>query len=131
MPHFGRSGPIGMYVKQFLVCFHGGYLWLNKPYEVMVDLILAIIGLSRNGIDPTLYLNNEGEKIEKIDTKVKYHLDHGGNGFLISSIEDSALKVAAKILCSKVLCKMRLAECTIATVEATEKCAQGMHINSS
>ena len=46
MPHFSRSGPVEMYVKQLLVCFHGGYLWLNKPYEVMMDLVLAIIGLS-------------------------------------------------------------------------------------
>ena len=45
MPHFGRSRPIGMYVKQLLVCFHGGYLWLNKPYEVIVDLISEITGL--------------------------------------------------------------------------------------
>ena len=45
MPHFGRSEPVGMYVKQLLVCFHGGYIWMNKPYEVMTDLISAITGL--------------------------------------------------------------------------------------
>ena len=45
MPHFGRSWPVEMYFKKLSVCFHGGYLWLNKPYEVMVDLILAITGL--------------------------------------------------------------------------------------
>ena len=42
MPHFGRLGLVGMYVKQLIVCFHGGYLWLDKPYEVMVDLISNI-----------------------------------------------------------------------------------------
>ena len=61
--------------------------------------------------------------------KTKYQLIRGGNGFLISSIEDSALKVAAKILCSKVLRKMRSAECTAAKIELAEKCAQGLHIN--
>ena len=63
--------------------------------------------------------------------KAKYHLLHGGKGFLISSIEDSAVQAATKILCSKVLHKMRSAECTTATVELVEKCAQGVHINWS
>ena len=39
MPHFSRTTPVKMYVKQLLVCFHGGYLWLDKPYEVTVDLV--------------------------------------------------------------------------------------------
>ena len=72
MPHFGYSGPVGMYVKQLLVCFHGGYLWLNKPYEVMVDLVLDIIGLPWQGVDPSPYLHKDGEKLDKNDMKNKY-----------------------------------------------------------
>ena len=26
MPHFGHTSPVGMYFRQLLVCFHGGYL---------------------------------------------------------------------------------------------------------
>ena len=81
MPHFGHYGLVGMYFKKLLVCFHGGYLWLNKPYEVMVDLISAIIGLSQNGIHSDLDLHNEGAKIDKNDMKDKYQLLH-----IISSI---------------------------------------------
>ena len=131
MPHFGRSGPVRMYVKQLLVCFHGGYLWLNKPYEVTVDLILDITGLPQKGIDPTLYLMNEGEKTDKNDMKTKYQLLHGGKGFLISSIEDSVVQATTKILCSKVLCKMMPTKCMDAIVELAEKCAQGVQINWS
>ena len=131
MLDFGHSRPIHMYAKQLLVCFHGGYLWLNKPYEVMVDLIFEITSLLGKGIDPALYLSNEGEKTDKNNMKTKYQLIHGENGFLVISIEDSAVQAIAKILCSKVLRKMRPAECTAATVELTKKCAQGVHINWS
>ena len=53
----------------------------------------------------------------------KYQLLRGEKGFLISSIEDSLVQAAAKILCSKVLCKMRSDECMAATLELIEKCA--------
>ena len=96
-----------------------------------MDLILVIIGMPRNGLDPAPYLHNEGEKIHKNDMKTKYQLICGGNGFLISSIEDSAVQAVAKILCSKVLRKMRPAECMAAKVELAKKCAQGVHINWS
>ena len=65
------------------------------------------------------------------DMKAKYHILRGRNGFLISSIEDSAVQAVTKILCSKVLRKMGPAECTTARVELVEKCAQVVHINWS
>ena len=92
---------------------------------------MEIIGLPRKGIDIVLYLSNEGENTVKNGMKTKYQLIHGGNGFLINSIEDSAVQAVAKILCSKVLRKMSLTECTAAIVELKKKCAQGVHINWS
>ena len=131
MPHFGHSGPVGMYVKQLLVCFHGGYLWLDKPYKVTVDLILDVTGLPWKGLDPTIYLHNDGENIDKTGMKTKYQLIHDEKGFLINSIEDDAVQASTKILCSKVLRKMRPTECIVAAIELVEKCAQGVHINWS
>ena len=107
MPHFGRTTPVGMYVKQLLVCFHGGYLRLDKSYDITVKLVSAIIGLPRQGIDPALCLHKEGEKLDKNDMKSKYQLGHDGKGFLLSSINDVVVRSATKILCSKVLHKMR------------------------
>ena len=72
-------------------------------------------------MDP--YLHNEGEKIDKNDMKDKYHLLYDEKSFLISSIEDSVVQAATKILCSKVLHKMRPVECMTITVELVEKCA--------
>ena len=45
MPHFVYSIQINTYMKQLLVYFHGGYLWLDHPYLVNVELIGRIIGL--------------------------------------------------------------------------------------
>ena len=72
MPHFGHSSPVGMYVKQLLVCFHGGYLWMNKPYEVTVDLISAITGLPKKGLNLAPYLHKDVENMNKNDMKIKY-----------------------------------------------------------
>ena len=53
MSHFGRPTEVNAYVKQLLECFHGGYLWLDEPIEVMVELISAITGLPKDGLDPS------------------------------------------------------------------------------
>ena len=42
----------GYYVKQLLVFFHVGFMWLDKPHSIDVDLILAMKGLLRLGKDP-------------------------------------------------------------------------------
>ena len=97
----------------------------------MVDLISAIIGLLQKGINPDPYLHNKGGNLDKNDMNTKYQLLYGGKGFLINSIKDSDVQATTKILCSKVLRKMRPAEYTGATVELAEKCAQGVHINRS
>ena len=39
MSHFERLKKSNACVKQLLVCFHGGYFWLNEPFEVTVGLI--------------------------------------------------------------------------------------------
>ena len=53
MPHFGRLNEAHVCVKQLLVCFHGGTLWLTTPIPVIVDLIASITGLPKAGEDPT------------------------------------------------------------------------------
>ena len=96
-----------------------------------MDLVSAIAGLPWQRINSAPYLHKDGEKLDKNGMKTKYHLFHGRNGFLLSSINDSALRAAAKILCSKVLQKMSPTNCTSAIVELSKRCAQGVHINYS
>ena len=102
---------------------------MDKSCEETMDLVSAITGLPWQGVDPAPYLHKQGEKLDKNDMKNKYQLVRSRKGFLISSIDDNVVRAAAKILYSKVLCKMRPTECTSATVELTKNHAQGVHIN--
>ena len=55
MPHFGHSLQVNTYVKQLLVYFHKGCLWLDQPYPLDIELISSIIGLPKKGNDPAPY----------------------------------------------------------------------------
>ena len=39
MSHFGRSTEVNACVKQLLVSFHGGCLWIDKKHYVDVEMI--------------------------------------------------------------------------------------------
>ena len=56
MPHFGHSVQASTYVKQLLFCIHQGYLSLDQPYPITVELIVRITGLPSKGKDPLPYL---------------------------------------------------------------------------
>ena len=49
-------------VKQLLVHFHGGYLWLDELLAVVVELILAIMGLPKDGPDLSQEFGNDFEE---------------------------------------------------------------------
>ena len=89
---------------------------MDKPYEVTVDLVSSITGIPWKGIDLAPYLCKDGEKLDKNEMDTKYHLSHSGKGFLLSSIDDSVVRAATKVLCRNVLHKMRPTECTITIV---------------
>ena len=65
MPHFGHSIQVNTYMKQLLVFFHGGYLWLDQPYPVDIDLIARITGLPNEEKDLMLYLSKHNTKTIK------------------------------------------------------------------
>jgi hypothetical protein len=44
-PTFGRSNEINACVNMLLRCVHGGYLWLDRPVSIDIDLIVCITGL--------------------------------------------------------------------------------------
>ena len=116
MPHFGHSLQDNTYVKQLLVYFHRGCLWLDQPYPVDVELISAITGLPKSGEDPASCLC-QGMDITKM--KTKYKLQRKGRGSSIPLIEDPSMQFTARILSCKLLHKMSPNECTIGAVEIT------------
>ena len=44
------------YVRQLLVLFHGGLLWIDEVHFLYVELIASIIVLLMAVMDPALYL---------------------------------------------------------------------------
>ena len=87
MPHFVHNTYINTYMRQLLVCFHRGWLWLDRPYSVDVDLIAMIMGLPKEEGDPTLYLAQKNTT----RMKQKYKLQLPNKGFLIGTIEDASM----------------------------------------
>ena len=71
MPHFDHSLQVNIYVRQILVCFHRGCLWLDQPYPVDIKLIYSITGLPKTGGDPSPYLR---VNIDMTKMKHKYDL---------------------------------------------------------
>ena len=126
MPHFGRSKQVSTYVWQLLVCFYGGYLWIDKPYIVDVELISSITGLPHQGHDPAPYLCMNKDTM---NMKEKYDLQHANRGFCISSITENIMRFAAKIFFCKLLRKLWPTECTHGTVKLVEQCVEGLVFN--
>ena len=55
MPHFGHTTEANACVKELLACFHGGYLWLDTPVLVTVELISQLTRFPMKGDDPSQY----------------------------------------------------------------------------
>ena len=78
-------------------------MWLDKPYSVDVDLISVITGLQRAGTDTVSILGKDKDPALITKVKNKYDLDRANRGFLVSSINDPAVRLAIMILSCKVL----------------------------
>jgi hypothetical protein len=57
--HFGRENYVNNCVKQLMAVLHGGFLWLEEPISIDVDLITFIIGLPSNDESPMQYLDDK------------------------------------------------------------------------
>jgi hypothetical protein len=54
IPHFGRGKEANNCVKKLMVVLHGGFLWLEEPVSIDVELISFITGLPTMGESPTV-----------------------------------------------------------------------------
>ena len=83
-------------MKQLLVSFHGGYLWLDK--QIYLEPITIITSLPLAGIDLVLYLRKDQETMLENKMKDKYDLCTDRIGFLIPSINDHTVRFIVKVL---------------------------------
>ena len=82
MGHFSHSVEASTYVKQLLFCIHQGYLSLDQPYPITVELIVRITRLPSEGKDPLPYLAKNNTQ----DIKQKHNFQCTGQGYLIGPI---------------------------------------------
>jgi hypothetical protein len=59
IPHFGRGKEVNNCIKQLMAVLHGGFLWMEEPISIDVELIAFITGLSSMGESPTQYLDDK------------------------------------------------------------------------
>ena len=55
IPHFGWSLELNAIVKVLLSCVRDGYLWLDRPIDLNVDVIHHITRLSKVDVDPSTH----------------------------------------------------------------------------
>jgi hypothetical protein len=126
IPHFGRGKEVNNCVKQLMAVLHGGFLWLEEPVSINVELIAFIMGLSSMGKCLTQYLNEKmKEKSLSEVMKKTYSIEKGSRGIIIKRINDAKTRMATKIMACKMLRKCRKEEVPTGVVAAAAQCANG------
>ena len=59
MPHFGCGEEVNAFVKNMLVYFHRGYIWLDIKVPFMIKLISQIIRFPMVGVNPLQYFRGK------------------------------------------------------------------------
>jgi hypothetical protein len=91
IPHFGRGKEVNNCVKQLMAVLHGGFLWMEEPVSIDVELIAFITGLPSMGESPTQYLDDKTkEKALAEEMKKTYGTKRGSCGIIIKRISDAS-----------------------------------------
>lgn len=125
IPHFHRM-PITIFIIRHLLCLlHDGYLWLQEPIPITMDLIHRISQLPCKGKDPMMIAGKSDDLALAEAIKKKYKLEKKKRGYAINSIKDKGVCVATQLLDSKVMRKFRNDEVLVLVVVLAEQCAEG------
>jgi hypothetical protein len=126
IPHFGRSRDVNNCVKQLMAATHGGYLWVEEPVSIDVELITFIIGMPSRGENPMQYFDDKTqEKVLAEEMKKTYDTERGSRGIIIKRISDATTRLATKLMACKLLRKCRKEEALAGVVAAVAQCAEG------
>ena len=131
MPCFVCSVPINTCVKQLLVLFHGGVLWIGNTILVDVELIAIITGLPFTRMDPMPFLKEDQEPMITVWMMDKYNVVRDNRCFRITSINDYTILFFVKVLALKLFPMMCPNQCSAREIALAELCAKGVHINWS
>jgi hypothetical protein len=105
---------------------HGGYLWVEEPISIDVELITYITGLPPRGETPTQFLDDKTkEKALAEEMKKTYGTERGSRRIIIKHISDATTRMATKIMACKLLRKCRKEEVPVGVIAAATQCAEG------
>jgi hypothetical protein len=130
IPHFGRGKDVNNCIKQLLAVLHVGFLWLDEPISIDVELISFITRFPSNGENLVQYLDdNTKEKALAEEMKKTYGTERGSCGIIIKMINDASTWMARKLMACKLLRKCHKEEVPMGVVIATTQCANDTMIS--
>ena len=94
---------------------------MDRLVAVMVELISEIIGMPKDGLDPSQYFrgkDNDNKLSEKL--KGRYNLQRHGHAYHIDSINDQATHIAVRIYTSNIIRMNRPNYCNSGVIACTE-----------
>jgi hypothetical protein len=111
IPHFGRGKEVNKCIKNLMGILHGGFLWLEEPISIDVELISFITGLSSMGESHVQYLDDKKKAKSLVEEMNKtYNTERGSRGILIKIINDTSTRMATNLMACKILRKFRKEE---------------------
>jgi hypothetical protein len=126
IPHLGRGKEVNNCFKQLTTVLHGGFLWMEEPISINVELITFITGFPSMGKSPMQYLDDKmKENTLAKEMNKTYGTERGSCRIIIKSINDVATQMATKLMPCKLLRKCCKEEVPAWVVAATTQCANG------
>lgn len=119
--------PIMMFViRKLLFLVHNGYLWLEEPIPITVELIHRISHLPCMRRDPMEIAGKSVDLVLIEAIKKKYKLEKKQRGYVITSIQDKWVRVTTQLLAGKVMRKFHSNEVPTIVIALTEQCVEGV-----
>jgi hypothetical protein len=130
IPHFGRGQDVKKCINQLMEVTHGGFLWLEEPIYIDVELISFITGLPCQGKSLMQYLEEKmKEKALAEEMKKTYGTERGSCRIIIKCISDATTRLATKIMACKLLRKCRKEEVPAEVIMAEAQCTEGIMLS--
>jgi hypothetical protein len=109
---------------------HGGYLWVEEPVSIDVELIAFITGFPSRGESLVQFLDEKTKEKELVEEmKNTYGTERGSREIIIKRISDTTTRLGTKLMACKLLRKCWKEEFHVGVVATATHCAEGTMIS--
>jgi hypothetical protein len=114
-----------------LLCYHGGYIWLDERIIVDPKMIHEIIKLSMQGPNPQyFYPKKATDRALAQRIKDTYgDVEKGMRGYKIASIQNGVVCLACQLITGRMVRNNRPTQITRFVVDIAIKCVEGIQMN--